>query len=81
MKNMEKYKMSELRILGIGGDVKISWDSRNEMETAVAKETFDKRIKDGWSAFREKIGIKGDKIKIFDPDAERVILVPPISGG
>jgi hypothetical protein len=51
------------------------------METAVAKETFDKRIKDGWSAFREKIGIKGDKIKIFDPDAERVILVPPISGG
>lgn len=71
--------MSELRILGIGGDVKISWDSRNEMETALAKETFEKKIKDGWSAF--KIGIKGDKIKIFDRDAERIILVPPISGG
>ena len=73
--------MSELRILGIGGDVKISWDSRNGMETALAKETFEKRIKEGWSAFREKIGIKGDKIKIFDHDAERIILVPPISGG
>ena len=73
--------MSELRILGIGGDVKISWDSRNELEVAAAKETFEKRIKDGWSAFREKIGTKGDKIKTFDPDADRVILVPPISGG
>jgi molybdopterin converting factor small subunit len=73
--------MSELRILGKGGDTKISWNSRNELEVAAAKETFEKRIKDGWSAFREKIGTKGDKIQIFDPDADRVILVPPISGG
>lgn len=73
--------MSELRVLGKSGDTKISWDSRNEMEVAAAKETFEKRIEEGWSAFREKRGIKGDKIKIFDQDAERIILVPPISGG
>lgn len=73
--------MSELRILGKGGDMKISWDSRNEKEIAAAKETFEKRIKDGWSAFRDKRGSKGDKIKIFDVDAERIVLVPPISGG
>lgn len=73
--------MSELRILGKGGDIKISWNSRSEIEVAVAKETFEKRIKDSWSAFREKGGMKGDKIKIFDPDAERIVLVPPISGG
>lgn len=73
--------MSEMRILGKGGDMRISWDIRNEMETVAAKETFEKRIKEGWSAFREKTGIKGDKIKIFDPSSERIILVPPISGG
>jgi len=73
--------MSELRILGKGGDMKISWDSRNETEITAAKETFEKRIKEGWSAFREKAGIKGDKIKIFDQYAERIVLVPPISGG
>lgn len=73
--------MSELRILGRGGDMKISWNSGNETEIAAAKETFEKRIKEGWSAFREKSGMKGDKIKIFDPDAERIVLVPPISGG
>jgi hypothetical protein len=73
--------MSELRILGKSGDIKISWNSRSEIEVAAAKETFDKRISEHWSAFREKAGIKGDKIKIFDADAERIILVPPISGG
>jgi len=73
--------MSELRILEKSGDMKISWNSRNDEEVAAAKETFDKRIKDGWSAFRDKFGSKGDKIKIFDADAERIVLVPPISGG
>lgn len=73
--------MSELRVLGFNGDTKMSWDRRNDIEVNAAKETFDKRIKEGWSAFREKFGSKGDKIKIFDVEAERIILVPPISGG
>lgn len=73
--------MSELRILGKGGDTKISWNSRSEIEVAAAKETFEKRIKEGWSAFRDKNGFKGDKINSFDIHAERIVLVPPISGG
>lgn len=73
--------MGEMRQLARVGDVKIQWNSENYKEVAVARELFDKRIKEGWSAFREKLGIKGDKIKIFDPDAERIILVPSISGG
>jgi hypothetical protein len=78
---IKENKMSELRILGKGGDTKISWDAHNEMEVNAARETFDKRIKDGWSAFRDKNGSKGEKIKIFDNRAERIVLVPPISGG
>jgi hypothetical protein len=73
--------MGEIRQLSRVGDVKIQWNSENDKEVAVARETFDKRIKEGWTAFREKIGIKGDKIRIFDPDVERIVLVPPISGG
>lgn len=73
--------MGEIIQLARVGDVKISWDSEKDEEIAVARETFDKRIKDGWTAFREKMGIKGDKIKIFDPEAEKIILVPPITGG
>lgn len=73
--------MGEIRQLAREGDMKISWNSENEKEVTAAKEIFEKRIKDGWTAFREKLGIKGEKIKIFDPDAERIVLVPPISGG
>ena len=73
--------MSELRTLGRTGDVKLSWNSSNKEEINTVKEIFDKKISQGWTAFREKMGVKGDKIKIFDPDAERIVLVPQISGG
>lgn len=73
--------MSEMRVLGKGGDLRISWNSENEREVAVAKETFEKWVRDGWSAFRDKLGVKGDKIKTFDPDAERIVLIPPVAGG
>jgi hypothetical protein len=73
--------MSKLVILGGTGDLKVSWDIGNEKEIAVAKEIFERRTKEGWTAFREKYGSKGEKIKIFDPEAERIVLVPQISGG
>ncbi len=73
--------MGEIRQLAKVGDMKISWNSENEKEVSAAREIFDKRIKECWTAFREKFGSKGEKIKIFDPDAERIVLVPPISGG
>lgn len=73
--------MSELSILGFGGDTKMSWDRRNDIEVNAARETFEKRIKEGWSAFREKFGSTGDKIEFFDAEAEKIVLVPPISGG
>lgn len=74
--------MGEIRQLAKVGDMKISWNGANEKEVSAAREIFDKRIKEGWAAFREKsFGSKGDKIKIFDPHAERIVLVPPICGG
>ena len=73
--------MSELRVLGKGGDMKISWNRENMEEVRTARETFEKKIKEGWSAFKDKFGSKGEKIKVFDDNAERIVLVPPISGG
>lgn len=73
--------MREMRVLGKGGDLRISWSSENEREVAVAKETFEKWVRDGWSAFRDKMGMKGEKIKTFDPESERIVLIPPVAGG
>lgn len=71
----------EMRILGRTGDTKILWNVDNKEEIKSAKEIFEKRIKEGWSAFKEESGEKGERIKIFDPNADRIILVPPIAGG
>lgn len=71
-----------MKTLGRYGDLHVSWNVDNEEEVSTAKEMFSKKIKEGWSAFREKLsGTKGDRIKEFDPDAQRIILVPPITGG
>lgn len=73
--------MSELRMLWNVGDMQISWSRTNDDEVNTARETFEKKIKEGWSAFKEKNGEKGEKIKTFDKCADRIILVPPIIGG
>ncbi len=74
--------MGQLRQLSRKGDVKLSWSSDNEQEVSAAKKIFDDKIKEGWAAFAEKrLGGKGDRIRTFDPDAERIVLVPPIAGG
>lgn len=74
--------MGEIREMSRKGDLKLSWNSDNEKEVVAAKEIFDKRVQEGWAAFGEKIfGGKGDRISTFDPDAERIVLVPQIAGG
>lgn len=74
--------MGEIREMSRKGDLKLSWSSGNEKEIAAAKEVFDKRVKEGWAAFGEKrLGGKGDRIRTFDPDAERIVLVPQVAGG
>lgn len=74
--------MGQLRQLHRKGDLNLSWSSDNEQEITAAKEIFNEKIKEGWAAFAEKrLGGKGDRIRTFDPDAERIVLVPPIAGG
>ena len=74
--------MGEMAILDRTGDTKIIWDSANEDEVEEAKRTF-KNLKDkGYAAYSvNKKGDKGEVIKKFDADAERIIMAPPMVGG
>ena len=74
--------MGEMAILDRTGDTKIIWDSANEDEVEEAKRTF-KNLKDkGYAAYSvNKKGDKGEVIKKFDADAERIIMAPPLVGG
>jgi hypothetical protein len=65
------------------GDTKLMWDSENEDEVETARSTFEKLTKKGYAAFKAegKDGHAGAQIKKFDPEAERIILIPQMQGG
>jgi hypothetical protein len=74
--------MGEICILDMTGDTKVIWDPTNADEVAAAKQQFDTLKSKGFLAFAvKKDGSKGERIKEFDPTAEKIIMSPqPISG-
>jgi hypothetical protein len=74
--------MGELRMLDRSGDQKIIWSKDNQDEIDAAKCTFDTLTSKGFKAYAVKVGgKKGKEIEKFDPDMEKIILVPKIVGG
>lgn len=74
--------MSEMRILDATGDTKIIWDKNNRDEVDNARDTYKKMKDKGYMAYSVKED--GEKKKVvyeFDPDAEKLILTPPLRGG
>lgn len=72
----------ELRILDHTGDTKIIWDRTKEAEKEHARDTFDRFKAKGYAAYKvNNKGDKGEVLKTFDPDAEKMILAPPTVGG
>lgn len=74
--------MGQLRIMGGAGDTKLIWDADNDDEVANAKRTYDDLISKGFTAFEVKNDAdKGERMRRFDPEAEKVIMVPRMAGG
>lgn len=75
--------MGELRVMDAKeGDLKLIWDSENEDEVELAEKQFDAAKKKNFLAFRgKKDGSKGKLMEKFDPDAERIVMTPPVAGG
>lgn len=72
-----------LHTLDKTGDTRVMWDKDNADEVAAAKKTFDDLKKKGYMAYKAegKDGRKGEQIREFDKDAERIILVRQLVGG
>lgn len=75
--------MGQMNILSTKGDSKQIWDPSKAAEVDVAEGVFNKLVnKKNYKAYH--VGARGKKsnvMKKFDPDAEKMILVPPIIGG
>lgn len=65
------------------GDTKTIWDRTKPDEVAAAKATFDTLKKKGYTGYHVKgsEGTKGEIMREFDPNAERMIMVPQMVGG
>lgn len=64
------------------GDLKIVWDSEKRAETEHARKAFDDFKAKGYLAYKvNQSGDKGEVMKSFEPDAERIILAPRMVGG
>jgi len=79
----EQIPAHQMSVMGREGDTKIIWDKDNEDEVDNARRSFDDLRAKGYIAYEVtgKDGSKGKLMTEFDPDAERIILSPPMVGG
>lgn len=72
----------EMRVMGREGDTRVTWNARDVDEVAAAREQFDRLRARGFLAFAVgEGGAKGEQITEFDPNAQKMILAPPMAGG
>jgi hypothetical protein len=80
---MRGSKMSDMHVLDRTGHSTVTWDPEKPIEVEVAKSMFKRLIEQGYNAFRvgEGIAIQGERIKEFDPQAGKIMMVPQLVGG
>jgi hypothetical protein len=79
--------MHVMNILDQTGHTTHGWDPDNDDEVAIARAAFESATSRGYHAFRVeegeggKPGQRGTRMTSFDPDAEKMILMPQLQGG
>jgi len=75
--------MSAMAVMGQEGDTKYIWDKTKPTEVEIARDTFNKFVKENkYLAFKVVgDGKQGDQAREFDPNEERYIFVPAMVGG
>lgn len=72
----------ELVILDATGDTRIIWDPDRPEEVAQAKKTFTELKAKGYLAYAvNRKGDKGEVLREFNADVEKMILAPQTVGG
>lgn len=71
----------ELCVLDHSGHRSLTWDDATSEGAAIAKSTLDDLRAQGYAAY--SLDAKGDGKVIweFDPEAERIVVTPPLVGG
>lgn len=73
-----------MAVMGTVGDTKTFWDATKPAEVEAARAQFNMLTKEKrYAAFRVHgvDGSKGEQMREFDAQAERIIFAPPMQGG
>ncbi len=77
-----------MKTMGQPGDTRIEWNPNNPDEVAIARDAFNLAVRSrreggkGYNAYRVgERGRPGEVVRQFDPQAEKLILAPPMAGG
>jgi hypothetical protein len=74
--------MIEVEVMDKSGHTRHIWDSDKPEEVEAARTLYNSLTGRGYRAFRvAKNGEEGERMSSFDPDAEKMILVPALQGG
>lgn len=65
------------------GHAEFRWDKKDKADVDAARKHFIELKSKGYQSFRidPKTGDKGEILKEFDENAEKIIMVPPLQGG
>lgn len=76
-------KTGIMHTLARSGDVPLMWNAQDRDDVAIARKAFDDALKSGYIAYTAegKEGKRGEVIRRFRPEAERIILVKQHQGG
>jgi hypothetical protein len=69
-----------MRIMGRSGDTKVDWDLDSEEAVREAERIFGEHMGRGAFAFRVQ-GNDSERIESFDPRAQEIVVLYPMSGG
>jgi hypothetical protein len=76
--------MGEIAVLGRQGDTRLMWDKSKPDEVRAARKMFDDLRGKGYLAFsviERAVGDRGEQLRTFDPEAEKIIMAAPMQGG
>jgi hypothetical protein len=80
---LAEHRTGEMRILSEKGDLRVTWNARDADEVAAARSQFEELRNRGFMAYAVVPGEggRGEQVREFDPNAQKLILAPPMAGG
>lgn len=74
--------MSMMQVMDPTGHTSVEWNADNHDEVEAARSTFETMTGKGYQAFSvNRRGQQDERMRTFDPSAEKILLIPQLRGG